>query len=381
MRNRNSPFVSPRRIPSSVPHSEFRNPHSIWSVGESNPRFRLERPASWPLDERTPFPGRRLARRVASLNISVTTQGRGLLWATPGLASTPCNACGLPRRFAIIATFARRTGFGPADAQRPMLETRGVGDKQGVIVVRGSRAADRSLGSSVRFALHWIGRGSGLPVRGPFHFFRRPTVTDSDFMARALALAERGRGAVEPNPLVGAAVVRDGAIVGEGWHQRYGQAARRGQRPGRGRRGGPRRRRCTSRWSRAATTARRRPAPTPSCAPASGGSSRRWPTRSRRSPAAGRPSLRAGGRRGRGRRRARREAARLNAPYLKLLRTGRPWVHRQVGDDARRQDRHPHRRLEVDQRRGVPAAASTSCAAGWTPSSSAAARWSPTTRC
>jgi diaminohydroxyphosphoribosylaminopyrimidine deaminase/5-amino-6-(5-phosphoribosylamino)uracil reductase len=41
---------------------------------------------------------------------------------------------------------------------------------------------------------------------------------------RALELAERGRGAVEPNPLVGAVIVRDGRIVGEGWHERYGQA-------------------------------------------------------------------------------------------------------------------------------------------------------------
>ncbi len=43
-------------------------------------------------------------------------------------------------------------------------------------------------------------------------------------MQRALKLAERGRGYVEPNPLVGAVVVRDGSIVGEGWHQRYGEA-------------------------------------------------------------------------------------------------------------------------------------------------------------
>src|SRR5437763_1785426 len=44
------------------------------------------------------------------------------------------------------------------------------------------------------------------------------------WMRRALELAERGRGHVEPNPLVGAVVVRDGANVGEGWHQRYGEA-------------------------------------------------------------------------------------------------------------------------------------------------------------
>jgi diaminohydroxyphosphoribosylaminopyrimidine deaminase/5-amino-6-(5-phosphoribosylamino)uracil reductase len=43
-------------------------------------------------------------------------------------------------------------------------------------------------------------------------------------MSRALELAERGRGFVEPNPLVGAVVVRGGQAVGEGWHQRYGEA-------------------------------------------------------------------------------------------------------------------------------------------------------------
>lgn len=50
------------------------------------------------------------------------------------------------------------------------------------------------------------------------------TAADATWMERALALAERGRGAVEPNPLVGAVVVRDGAAVGEGWHQQFGLA-------------------------------------------------------------------------------------------------------------------------------------------------------------
>jgi diaminohydroxyphosphoribosylaminopyrimidine deaminase/5-amino-6-(5-phosphoribosylamino)uracil reductase len=45
---------------------------------------------------------------------------------------------------------------------------------------------------------------------------------DRVWMNRALELAERGRGAVEPNPLVGAVVVRDGLCVGEGWHERFG---------------------------------------------------------------------------------------------------------------------------------------------------------------
>ncbi len=41
-------------------------------------------------------------------------------------------------------------------------------------------------------------------------------------MRRALHLAARGRGAVEPNPMVGAVFVRDGRIIAEGWHRRFG---------------------------------------------------------------------------------------------------------------------------------------------------------------
>jgi diaminohydroxyphosphoribosylaminopyrimidine deaminase/5-amino-6-(5-phosphoribosylamino)uracil reductase len=46
--------------------------------------------------------------------------------------------------------------------------------------------------------------------------------SDLAVMQRALQLAERGRGHVEPNPLVGAVLVNDGKVVGEGWHQRFG---------------------------------------------------------------------------------------------------------------------------------------------------------------
>jgi diaminohydroxyphosphoribosylaminopyrimidine deaminase/5-amino-6-(5-phosphoribosylamino)uracil reductase len=41
-------------------------------------------------------------------------------------------------------------------------------------------------------------------------------------LERALELAERGRGTTHPNPIVGAVVVRDGEVVGEGWHERKG---------------------------------------------------------------------------------------------------------------------------------------------------------------
>jgi diaminohydroxyphosphoribosylaminopyrimidine deaminase/5-amino-6-(5-phosphoribosylamino)uracil reductase len=43
------------------------------------------------------------------------------------------------------------------------------------------------------------------------------------FLERALELAERGRGTTNPNPVVGAVLVRDGEVVGEGWHERKGQ--------------------------------------------------------------------------------------------------------------------------------------------------------------
>src|SRR3954467_8980977 len=44
------------------------------------------------------------------------------------------------------------------------------------------------------------------------------------YMRRALELAEQGWGQTAPNPMVGAVVVRDGEIVGEGYHERYGEA-------------------------------------------------------------------------------------------------------------------------------------------------------------
>ncbi len=43
-------------------------------------------------------------------------------------------------------------------------------------------------------------------------------------LARALELAERGRATAHPNPVVGAVVVADGEVVGEGWHERKGEA-------------------------------------------------------------------------------------------------------------------------------------------------------------
>lgn len=49
-------------------------------------------------------------------------------------------------------------------------------------------------------------------------------MTDETYMRRAIVLAERGAGWTSPNPMVGAVIVKDGRIIGEGWHRRYGEA-------------------------------------------------------------------------------------------------------------------------------------------------------------
>src|ERR1700754_224439 len=46
--------------------------------------------------------------------------------------------------------------------------------------------------------------------------------TDHEHLDRAIALADGGRGATSPNPLVGAVIVKDGVVVGEGFHAELG---------------------------------------------------------------------------------------------------------------------------------------------------------------
>lgn len=48
------------------------------------------------------------------------------------------------------------------------------------------------------------------------------TRADAEFMARAIRLAERGLYTTDPNPRVGCVLVKDGRIVGEGWHRKAG---------------------------------------------------------------------------------------------------------------------------------------------------------------
>jgi diaminohydroxyphosphoribosylaminopyrimidine deaminase/5-amino-6-(5-phosphoribosylamino)uracil reductase len=50
------------------------------------------------------------------------------------------------------------------------------------------------------------------------------SAADHEFMARALRLARKGLFTTAPNPRVGCVLVKDGAVVGEGWHVRAGEA-------------------------------------------------------------------------------------------------------------------------------------------------------------
>ena len=206
---------------------------------------------------------------------------------------------------------------------------------------------------------------------------RRPPRT-----ARSSSPDRRRGGRVSPNPLVGAVVVRDGEVLGEGWHTALRRAARRARGDRRRRRRGPRRRdalrlaravlphrphaavhrrdrrgrhRAAS-WSPPTTRPRRPPAAAwGSCA-----------TRASRS-----TSPTASSRRGRGC---------STRPFRKHARTGRPWVLFKSAMTLDGKVATAHRRLEVDLRRGQPRAARTAGAPSATPSRSASAPRSPTTR-
>ncbi len=49
-------------------------------------------------------------------------------------------------------------------------------------------------------------------------------MTETQAMKRALELAKKGQGKVSPNPLVGAVIIKDGELISEGWHKKFGEA-------------------------------------------------------------------------------------------------------------------------------------------------------------
>ena len=48
-------------------------------------------------------------------------------------------------------------------------------------------------------------------------------LTDLDYMKTALKLAEKGCGKVDPNPMLGTVIIKDGRIIGKGWHRKHGE--------------------------------------------------------------------------------------------------------------------------------------------------------------
>ncbi len=176
-------------------------------------------------------------------------------------------------------------------------------------------------------------------------------------LGRAIELARNGAEQVKPNPLVGAVVARDGEVLGEGWHERYGGAHAEvnaieacgpadltGDDPVRVARA------VLPRWQHAALHrrdhARRHRA------------RRRGLRRSDREGLRTRPrhSARRGRRGGGRRRRAGRQCAPAQPGVSQARTRGAPMGAVQVGDDARRQGRHQGWRLAMDQRRGKSAA-------------------------
>ena len=184
------------------------------------------------------------------------------------------------------------------------------------------------------------------------------TEIDHRHLARAIELAEQGRGHVSPNPLVGAVIGRDDAVIAEGFHRAAGEphaeveAIRSA-----GRTRTSTARRCTSRSSRAAITAEPGRAPTRSSRPESRGSSSGPTTPASMHPAAGSGSCAT---------RASRSCvadgelatrARLqNQPFRKHARTGRPWVLFKSAMTLDGKVATHSGRLEVDLRRGEPQA-------------------------
>ena len=58
---------------------------------------------------------------------------------------------------------------------------------------------------------------------GTFFYYKESTMNDELYMRRAIELAKKGTGFVNPNPLVGAVIVKDDVIIGEGYHEKYGE--------------------------------------------------------------------------------------------------------------------------------------------------------------
>ena len=228
--------------------------------------------------ERTATAGWSAARASPAARSPIRRRCR---WRSPTTARSPARAGRLPR-LPVCRTRQRPVAFNfdwslrllPARLRPP-----GPGGDHLPAARRRCATAETSMRRGLSLAVHVM--------------TLTRTETDSAHLSARSSWRATGAGAVKPNPVVGAVIARDGEVLGEGWHERFGAAARRGQRDRGLRRGRPERaRRCTCRSSPAATRARRRRAPMRSCRRASGASSSAPTTRPRRPPAAASAILR-----------------------------------------------------------------------------------------
>ena len=177
------------------------------------------------------------------------------------------------------------------------------------------------------------------------------TEHDSAHLRAALELAERGRGRVSPNPLVGAVLVRDGEVIGEGHPRRARRAARRARRARRR----PRPRRGPRRRDPLRDARALRPRGPPASLHRGDPRGRDRPRRLRvrgpdREGLGPRPrDAPRRRRRGRARERRRGRAGPAAEPALPQARPHRPAArHLQGRDDPGRPGRRPRRRLALD---------------------------------
>ena len=64
--------------------------------------------------------------------------------------------------------------------------------------------------------MSWIAFIQGM------YFFGGVKMSDAEYMKLAIELAKKGAGYVNPNPMVGAVIVKDNRIIGQGYHETFG---------------------------------------------------------------------------------------------------------------------------------------------------------------